>query len=65
MYAHNCWYVAAWDRDIAGDKLHAIRIADEPIVIYRRQDGGLVALEDRCRHRFAPLSLGCRDCSGP
>lgn len=61
MYAHNCWYVAGWDRDIDGDKLHAIRIADEPIVIYRRLDGGLAALEDRCRHRFAPLSLGCRE----
>jgi len=61
MYAHNCWYVAGWDHDVQGDRLHAIRIADEPVVVYRRQDGGLVALEDRCRHRFAPLSLGCRE----
>jgi phenylpropionate dioxygenase-like ring-hydroxylating dioxygenase large terminal subunit len=61
MYAHNCWYVAGWDRDIGADTLHAIRIADEPVVIYRRQNGALVALEDRCRHRFAPLSLGCRE----
>lgn len=61
MYALNCWYVAAWERDIDADTLFAIRIADEPVVIYRRQDGALVALENRCRHRFAPLSLGCRE----
>ncbi|MCC7461071.1 MAG: aromatic ring-hydroxylating dioxygenase subunit alpha [Gammaproteobacteria bacterium] len=61
MFAQDCWYVAGWDHDVCDDTLHAIRIADEPIVIYRRQDGGLVALEDRCRHRFAPLSLGCRE----
>ena len=27
-------------------------------VIYRKSDGGLVALQDRCCHRFAPLSIG-------
>lgn len=61
MYAQNCWYVAGWDQDVAEGKLHAIRIAGEALVIYRRREGGLVALEDRCRHRFAPLSLGCRE----
>ena len=27
-------------------------------MLYRKSDGGLVALQDRCCHRFAPLSLG-------
>ena len=61
MYAQDCWYVAGWAHEVQGETLHAIRIADQPVVIYRRRDGGLVALEDRCRHRFAPLSLGCRE----
>jgi vanillate O-demethylase monooxygenase subunit len=30
----------------------------EPVVLYRKRDGSAVALEDRCPHRFAPLSLG-------
>jgi phenylpropionate dioxygenase-like ring-hydroxylating dioxygenase large terminal subunit len=61
MYALDCWYVAGWESDVGPDTLFAARIADQPVVIYRRQDGALVALEDRCRHRFAPLSLGCRE----
>src|SRR5262249_36502103 len=33
-------------------------VIGEPIVLYRRRNGAIVALEDRCPHRFAPLSLG-------
>jgi phenylpropionate dioxygenase-like ring-hydroxylating dioxygenase large terminal subunit len=61
MFARNCWYVAGWEQDFTEDRLHAVRIAGEPLVVYRKTDGALVALEDRCRHRFAPLSLGCRE----
>lgn len=35
-----------------------ITILGEPLVLYRRQDSRVVALEDRCCHRLAPLSLG-------
>src|SRR5690606_18211680 len=31
---------------------------NEPVVLFRREDGTPVALEDRCCHRHAPLSLG-------
>jgi phenylpropionate dioxygenase-like ring-hydroxylating dioxygenase large terminal subunit len=34
-------------------------ICGEPIVFFRAADGGVSALEDRCAHRHAPLSLGC------
>jgi vanillate O-demethylase monooxygenase subunit len=33
-------------------------VALRPIVFFRREDGAVVALEDRCPHRFAPPSLG-------
>ncbi|MGH8259519.1 MAG: Rieske 2Fe-2S domain-containing protein, partial [Steroidobacteraceae bacterium] len=59
MFAQNCWYVAGWEQDFTAGRLYAVRIADEAIVVYRKSDGAPVALEDRCRHRFAPLSLGC------
>ena len=36
----------------------ARRILDTPVVIFRGEDGHFSALEDRCPHRFAPLSLG-------
>ena len=33
-------------------------ILKEPVVFYRQANGEVVALEDRCAHRFAPLSMG-------
>jgi phenylpropionate dioxygenase-like ring-hydroxylating dioxygenase large terminal subunit len=57
-YVRNAWYVAAWSCDLVADKPFAISILSEPIVIYRTASGGIAALEDRCVHRMAPLSLG-------
>jgi phenylpropionate dioxygenase-like ring-hydroxylating dioxygenase large terminal subunit len=58
MFLKNCWYVAGWSRDLLTGQLLPCRITDEPVVMYRKRDGSVVALEDRCCHRFAPLSLG-------
>ena len=58
MFVRNCWYMAGWSRDFARDELKPVTMLNEQIVIYRKNDGGLVALQDRCCHRFAPLSLG-------
>jgi len=57
-YVRNAWYVAAWSQDIAAEAPFAITILNEPIVIWRSASGALNALEDRCVHRLAPLSLG-------
>jgi vanillate O-demethylase monooxygenase subunit len=57
-YVHNAWYVAAWSHDIAPLNPFAITILEKPIAIYRGESGRLAALEDRCVHRLAPLSLG-------
>jgi vanillate O-demethylase monooxygenase subunit len=57
-YVRNAWYVAAWSHDLQVDKPFAITILGERIVIWRTASGGLHALEDRCVHRLAPLSLG-------
>jgi vanillate O-demethylase monooxygenase subunit len=56
-YVRNAWYVAAWDHEVGRDMLRRI-IMDEPVLLYRREDGKPVALEDRCCHRQAPLSMG-------
>jgi phenylpropionate dioxygenase-like ring-hydroxylating dioxygenase large terminal subunit len=58
MWIRNAWYVAAWTHEIEPGRIHARTIIDQPLVLYRTADGGVVALEDRCPHRFAPLSLG-------
>ena len=57
-YVRNAWYVAAWTQDLEPSKPFGISILGERIVIYRGESGRLVALEDRCIHRLAPLSLG-------
>jgi phenylpropionate dioxygenase-like ring-hydroxylating dioxygenase large terminal subunit len=61
MFLKSCWYVAAWSRDLAEDQLLGVVIINEPVVLYRAADGTIAALEDRCCHRFAPLSLGRRE----
>ena len=58
MFLRNCWYAAGWSRDFAPESLSAATILNEPIVIYRTTGGDAVALQDRCCHRFAPLSMG-------
>jgi phenylpropionate dioxygenase-like ring-hydroxylating dioxygenase large terminal subunit len=57
-YLRNAWYVAAWSDDIGDEAVVARTIMDEPIALYRGADGTVAAIEDRCAHRFAPLSMG-------
>jgi len=57
-YLRNAWYVAAWSDDLADGQLLARTILKQPVVLYRKSDGNVAALEDRCPHRFAPLHMG-------
>jgi len=61
MWIRNAWYVAAWSHEVTGDGLLARTIANEPLVLYRTGAGSVVAMEDRCCHRLAPLSMGRRE----
>ncbi|HVI62767.1 MAG TPA: Rieske 2Fe-2S domain-containing protein, partial [Bradyrhizobium sp.] len=57
-YLRNAWYVAAWSDDLADGQLLSRTILKEPVVLFRKSDGHLAALQDRCPHRFAPLHMG-------
>lgn len=61
MYVRNCWYVAGWSHEFPEDQLIARTIAEAPLVLYRKADGKVVAMEDRCCHRQAKLSLGLKE----
>ena len=61
MFIRNSWYVIAWDREVPADGLFSRTVLNEPILLLRCADGGIAALEDRCCHRLAPLSLGRRE----
>ncbi len=54
----NGWYVAALTHEVTRSLL-ARTILNEPVVLYRRQDGVAVAVGGRCPHRHFPLGAGC------
>ena len=58
IFLTNCWYVAAWDHELIDGKRLARTILESPILLYRGESGRVVALDDRCCHRAAPLSMG-------
>jgi phenylpropionate dioxygenase-like ring-hydroxylating dioxygenase large terminal subunit len=57
-FLKNAWYVAAWEDEILPDKLFHRTLLSEPVLFYRTPADEIVALSDRCPHRFAPLHLG-------
>lgn len=54
----NTWYVAAFSHEVRPDQAFARTLLDLPVVMFREADGRPVVLDDRCAHRFAPLSRG-------
>ena len=60
-FVRNAWYVAAWDHEIPADGMFARTVIGELLLLYRTSSGEVVALEDRCCHRQAPLSRGRRE----
>jgi phenylpropionate dioxygenase-like ring-hydroxylating dioxygenase large terminal subunit len=59
-FLKNTWYMAAWSEEVGATLLRR-RIIGLQVLLYRQQNGLAAALEDRCPHRFAPLSRGTRD----
>ncbi len=60
-FIRNCWYVAAWASEIPADALFTRTLLNESVLLYRTANGQVVALENRCCHRGAPLHLGRRE----
>jgi len=56
-YPRNTWWVAAVSGEVTREPLQRTML-DRPIVLYRTESGEAVALDDRCPHRWAPLSAG-------
>lgn len=52
------WWPVALSEQVDGRTPLGVVCDGEPIVLYRDATGRVRALEDRCRHRRAPLSLG-------
>ncbi len=57
-FVKNAWYMAAWGEELPAGKIIGRTFLNEPVALYRKEDGTVAAIEDRCPHRFAPVSLG-------
>src|ERR1700733_653293 len=57
-FVRNTWYDAMFSSDLAAGQLMHRTILNEPVLFYRKEDGGVAAITDRCSHRFVPLSMG-------
>ena len=53
----NAWYAAAYDVEVKAALLGRT-VCGQKIVMFRRKDGSVAALEDACWHRLLPLSKG-------
>jgi phenylpropionate dioxygenase-like ring-hydroxylating dioxygenase large terminal subunit len=57
-FIKNCWYVASWSHEVEAARPVGRQVAGDAFVLYRTEHGSVVAFEDSCPHRRAPLSLG-------
>jgi len=60
-FLQNAWYVAAMSSELNAEGMLARKLLDKGVVMYRTAEGEAVAMQDRCPHRFAPLSRGHRE----
>ena len=58
-HAGAMWWTLALSEEVTDKKPLAVDLGDQPVVLWRDTHGIVRALEDRCPHRRAPLSLGC------
>ncbi|MEM9775665.1 MAG: aromatic ring-hydroxylating dioxygenase subunit alpha [Chloroflexota bacterium] len=53
-----CWHPVAYAHEVTAEAPHGSMLLDEPIVIWRTDDGTPLAMKDVCIHRGTALSLG-------
>jgi nitrite reductase/ring-hydroxylating ferredoxin subunit len=64
MIRRDTWWAVARSEEVTDKKPLSTDIGDQPVVVWRDKAGIARAMEDRCPHRRAPLSLGCIRDSG-
>jgi phenylpropionate dioxygenase-like ring-hydroxylating dioxygenase large terminal subunit len=57
MFMNNAWYIAAEPAELEHGPVSR-KFLNQSVVIFRSESGVMGALEDRCPHRFVPLSMG-------
>lgn len=57
-YIRNAWYMAAWAEEVPDHGFLTRKLLDRKWLLWREVAGGWSIIEDRCPHRFVPLSRG-------
>jgi phenylpropionate dioxygenase-like ring-hydroxylating dioxygenase large terminal subunit len=52
------WYAAGLSKSFKKGQAQSLEIFEIPLVVWRKADGTIAALLDKCNHRNAPLSKG-------
>jgi phenylpropionate dioxygenase-like ring-hydroxylating dioxygenase large terminal subunit len=60
MFVRNRWYIAAWDHEVDRQPM-ARTLCGESVMLYRKLDRSVVAMQDACPHRLLPLSMGIKE----
>ncbi|MFX1675057.1 Rieske 2Fe-2S domain-containing protein [Paraburkholderia sp. A2WS-5] len=58
VFLQNAWHMIGWTSELNEKGFLHRTIANEPILVYRLQNGTPAAIADRCAHRFVPLHMG-------
>ena len=56
-YLKACWYVAGWADGLGSEPQDRVFL-EEPVALFRDEQGVAHAVGGRCPHRFAPLGQG-------
>ncbi|MDR7154358.1 phenylpropionate dioxygenase-like ring-hydroxylating dioxygenase large terminal subunit [Sphingobium xenophagum] len=56
-FLRNCWYVAAFADELDAGPIERV-IMDEPVALFRMEDGLPAAMWGICPHRYYPLAQG-------
>ncbi|MDF2180557.1 aromatic ring-hydroxylating dioxygenase subunit alpha [Neptuniibacter sp. CAU 1671] len=59
-FLRNAWYIAALSKEVDDEALFTRKLLNESVLMYRNEAKQVIAMRDRCPHRFAPLSMGKR-----
>lgn len=57
VYVRNCWYVAATAAEIDQGPIERT-VMENPVALFRREDGQPAAMHGVCPHRYYPLAQG-------
>ena len=52
------WYPVEFSKEVTHEKQKGFTLLNEPLVLYRAEDGTIQCAQDKCPHRSAKLSLG-------